>query len=452
MRTTKVFRTSRDSGKRLAAEGVTGSGNAGAEILVDPAVRYQQFRGFGGAITEAAAYTLAQLPEALRTEAIAAYFNPRTGNRYTMSRLHINSCDFSLENYDYVADRDASLNSFDVSREERWVLPVVRAAQAMTTADTPLFLLASPWSPPGWMKTNGEMNGGGTLLPEFRSTWAAYVSRYLDSMSARGVPIQALSVQNEPAARQTWDSCEYSAAEERDFVKHHLGPTLRENGHQDVKLLIWDHNRDILFERVAEVLSDRDAARYVWGVAHHWYQSEEFENLTRVHETFPDTHLIFTEGCQEGGVQLGEWFTGERYGRNIIGDLRNWVEGWIDWNIVLDETGGPNHVGNYCDAPIIADTRSGELHYNSSYWYIGHFSRFIPPGSTRIGSTTTGDVPGLSHVAFETPDGSTVTVAMNESDTDLTVALVAAPGESAVGVELPAHGIVTVVRDAVPGV
>lgn len=462
---TQVLRSSRGEGERLTSVPFQRlrshrHSRADVQIVVDASMKYQQVRGFGGAITEAAGYTLARLPEAARSEVVSAYFDGEAGNHYTMTRLHINSCDFALENYDYVAEGDRSLSSFDISREERWVLPVVREARA--AAGGALFTLASPWSPPGWMKTNGQMNGGGTLLPEFRTTWAAYLVAYLQRMRSLGIDVSGLSAQNEPAAMQTWDSCVYSASEEREFVKNHLGPGLRENELGEVKLLIWDHNRDIIVERVRDVLSDPEAARFVWGVGHHWYQGEEFEHLSAIHDMFPDTHLIFTEGCQEGGVHLGAWFTGERYGRNIIGDMRNWVEGWIDWNIVLDETGGPNHVGNYCDAPIIADTRSGELHYNSSYWYIGHFSRFVPPGSTRIASSFLGTIPAqLSHVAFAIPDGSIVTVVMNESDGDHTVTITpnqgggdrgsgntgdgAPPGLS---VEIPAHGIITAIIGA----
>jgi len=431
------------------------------EIRVVPGRKFQPIRGFGGAVTEAAAYTLSRLPENTRHQIISDYYDPTSGHGYVMSRVHIHSCDFSLENYTYVADGDRSLGSFDMAREERWVLPVLRRAQL--DAGRPLFLLASPWSPPGWMKTNGDMNGGGSLLPEFRRTWADYVLRYLQSMSSRGAPVAALSVQNEPAAVQVWDSCIYSAREERDFVRDYLGPALHQSQLADVKLLIWDHNRDLVFERAKDVLSDTAASQYVWGVAHHWYNSEEFDNLSRVHDAFPEKHLIFTEGCQEGGVHLGEWYTGERYGRNIIGDLRNWVEGWIDWNIVLNETGGPNHVGNYCDAPIIADTRSGEIHYNSSYWYIGHFSRFVPPGSVRIESVGSGDAANPTHCAFETPSGDIVVVIMNESDVDMAVdlqflalddekpALSRTPttndhsSRTGVHLELPGHSIITAV-------
>lgn len=439
----ELYRTGRDTGERLArvAPGYTGASTA--SITVDPGEARQTLSGFGGAITEASAYTLSRLPEALRREALAACFDPAFGHGYTRTRLHINSCDFALENYDYIEAGDRSLSSFDMAREERWVLPALREAGAL--AGRPLSILASPWSPPGWMKTNGTMNNGGALLPECRVTWAAYLVRYLGEMASRGLRIDALTVQNEPAARQTWDSCEYSAEEERDFVKDHLGPALASAGSNQANLLIWDHNRDIILERVEAILSDPAAARYVWGVGHHWYVSEDFANLSRVHERFPQAHLVFTEGCQEGGVQVGAWFTGERYGRNIIGDLSNWVEGWIDWNIVLDETGGPNHVGNLCDAPIIADTRSGELHYNSSYWYIGHFARYMPPGSVCLSSTDDG-AGGLAHLACRTPEARLAVVVMNATEVDhaVDVAVRGATSGASAGIELPAHSIATV--------
>ncbi|WP_319003777.1 hypothetical protein [Cytobacillus firmus] len=214
-------------------------------------------------------------------------------------------------------------------------------------------------------------------------------------MEKEGVPIWGITIQNEPEAKQVWDSCLYTGEEERDFIKNRLGPSLEKNGHGDVKIIIWDHNRNVIFERAQDVLSDPETAKYVWRTGVHWYVSEEFENLSRVHDAFPDKHLIFTEGCIEGGPQPGEWHTGERYGRNIIGDLNNHLEVWIDWNLVLNEEGGPNHVGNYCDAPVIVDTKKDEVHYNSSYYYIGHFSKFIKPGARRIGSQTSN--PPIGH-------------------------------------------------------
>jgi glucosylceramidase len=142
--------------------------------------------------------------------------------------------------------------------------------------------------------------------------------------------------------------------------------------------------------------------------------SEDFSQSSALHAAFPDKHILFTEGCWEGGVKLGQWDRGERYARNMIGDLRNWVCGWIDWNMVLDTRGGPNHVGNWCDAPVLVDHETGEVHYQSSFYYIGHFSRFVKPGSRRVASGK--PHPGVSSVAFINPDGSLVIVVLNETD------------------------------------
>jgi glucosylceramidase len=386
-------------------------GAGSGELQIVPHEQFQTMIGFGGAFTEAAAYTLSRMPAERRAEAIAGYFHPERGLGYSIGRVPIHSCDFSLGNYTYIDEGDVSLESFSLEHEEQWLFPLIRDAQSVRGEK--ISLLASPWSPPGWMKTNGEMNHGGTLIPECRGLWARYLARYIREMKALGFDLWGLTVQNEPAATQTWDSCIYSAEAERDFVREHLGPTLHAEGLSDVKVLVWDHNRDIIVERATTVLQDPEAAAYVWGVGFHWYMSEQFENVGTVHDLFPDKHLLFTEGCLEGGTRLGSWRAAEHYARNMIGDFNNWCEGYLDWNLVLDETGGPNHVNNLCDAPIIADTRSGELHYNNSYYAIGHFSRFVSPGSRRIGIRGASD---LQTVAFQNPDGSVVAVILNASD------------------------------------
>ena len=243
----------------------------------------------------------------------------------------------------------------------------------------------------------------------------------MDAYKKEGIDIWGITVQNEPDAVQIWDSCIYSGEEERDFIKNHLGPALLESGKENIKLLIWDHNRDLIVERAKAVLEDPEAAKYVWGTGFHWYVSEEFDNVGKVHDLFPDKHLLFTEGCQEGGCKVGEWFTGERYARNMIGDFNNWCEGYLDWNLVLDETGGPNHVNNLCDAPIIADTKENKLFYNSSYYYIGQFSRYVKPGAMRVYSQS--DIEKLHMVSFLNEDGTLVIVVMNESDEDKDISI-----------------------------
>ncbi|WP_226679281.1 glycoside hydrolase family 30 protein [Mesobacillus jeotgali] len=437
----KVIQTAKNTGERFADKGYASNADRNDEqkivMNLDPETKYQSFMGFGGAFTEAAAYTLAQIPEEERLKIIESYFNQETGLGYSLGRTHIHSCDFALENYTYVEENDVELKTFSIEREQKYVLPLIK--DAVKARGEELTILSSPWSPPAWMKTNNEMNNGGKLKPEFYSTWALYYTKYIKAMESEGIPIWGITVQNEPEATQVWDSCRYSAEEERDFVKNHLGPVMEQEGLGDKEIIIWDHNRDIAYERAKTILSDAEASKYIWGTGLHWYVSEEFENLSKIHEDFPDKHLIFTEGCIEGGVQLGAWHTGERYARNIMGDINNWLEGWIDWNIVLNEQGGPNHVGNYCDAPVIADTKTGEIHYNSSFYYIGHFSKYIKPNAVRIAHQLNHE--SLKAVSFQNEDGSIVAVVMNDADKSETFTI--SVGGQTAEVELPEHSITT---------
>ena len=286
------------------------------------------------------------------------------------------------------------------------------------------------------MKTNGKMNEGGKLKPECRDVWARYYGRYIREYEKEGVTIWGLTDQNEPGCHATVGlPAVYTGEEERDFVRDHLGPALQADGLGHVKIVVWDHNRDRLYERRAQVvLDDPKAAKYVWGVGFHWYVTDTFDNVQRVHDAWPDKKLLFTEGCQEFGPHLGSWLAAKRYGRSVIQDLNHWTVGWVDWNMVLDETGGPNHVGNLCSAPILADTRTGEIHYQSSYYYLGHFARFIRPGARRILSAVTLDE--LEVLACANPDGSLAVVVMNRSETPISAVLKV--GGQAARLEIPA--------------
>lgn len=379
-------------------------------IKINPKVSYQTHIGFGAAFTESASYTWSKMPKPVKDMIIKDYFS-KDGLAYTMGRTHINSCDFSLENYDYVKPYDTTLDSFDIKREELYVIPMIKEAMHYASG---LKLLASPWSPPFWMKSNQMMNDGGKLLPEYQEVWARYYVKYVDEMKKRGVPFWAISVQNEPAAHQTWDSCLYTAEDERDFVKHYLGPIIKAYD-PNLHILGWDHNRDMIVERAKTLLDDKETNHYLYGIAHHWYVSEAFENLSKIHDLYPDKHYIFTEGCIEGGPRPGAWDTGLRYARNLMGDLNHHVEGWIEWNLVLDMQGGPNHVGNFCDAPILADPSTGTYVKNSSYYAIGHFSRYIKEGAKRIHSDVV--LPAfVTSVVYQNTDNSYVIVVLNESD------------------------------------
>ena len=433
--------TSRDGGVRLTeqpAPEFSPVESSLPSVWVDTGRSFQQMEGFGGAFTEAAASTWLDLGPEQRDEVLRAYFDPATGHGYSLCRVHMNSCDFALGNYAH-ADRpgDIDLQHFSIDRDRQALLPFILEAQRV--AGRPLKLLVSPWSPPGWMKSNGQMNEGGKLLPEFRLAWARCYARFIEEYEKLGVQVWGVSVQNEPAAVQRWDSCIYSAEEERDFVRDCLGPALADAGLAHVRIVIWDHNRDLMVERASVVYNDTAAAKYVWGTGFHWYGEDHFDHVQLLHDAWPDKKLLFTEGCQEGGPHLGSWELGERYARSMINDLNRWTVGWIDWNLLLDDTGGPNHVGNFCSAPILANKINGALMHQSSFFYIGHFARFIKVGARRVLCAATRE--DLECTAFLNPDGTTACVVLNRTESAISFRLKIAA--ESVEVQLPPRSIAT---------
>ncbi len=387
-------------------------------VFVQPEKTFQTFLGIGGALTDAAAETFAKLPKNIQQEFMQAYFDPSKGIGYSLARTNIHSCDFSSGSYTYIKEGDSTLNSFDVQHDRQYRIPFIK--QAIAAAGGKLLMYASPWSPPAFMKDNNDMLHGGKLKKEFYQSWANYYTRFIKAYEAEGIPIWGISIQNEPMATQIWESCIYTGEEERDFLKNYLGPTMHKNGFADKKIIGWDHNRDLLYQRASTLLNDPEAAKYLWGVGFHWYEpwsggEPMFDNLKLVKEAFPETNLLFTEGCKEKFdlAKVYDWKLGEKYGLNMIHDFNNGSVGFTDWNILLDENGGPNHVGNFCFAPIHGNTQTGKLIYTNEYYYIGHFSKFIKPGAKRIVSSASRSQ--LITTAFKNTDGSVAVIVMNDS-------------------------------------
>lgn len=415
-------------------------------VFVDPDKSFQTLLGIGGALTDASAETYAKLPKDKQQQFMQAYFDKKNGIGYTLARTNIHSCDFSSDTYTYIDEGDAALKTFNVRHDQQYRIPFIK--QAIAAAGGKLTMFVSPWSPPAFMKTNNDILHGGHLKKEFYQSWANYYTKFIKTYEKEGIPIWGISIQNEPMATQKWESCIFTGEEERDFLKNNLGPTMKKEGLGDKKIIGWDHNRDLLYQRASTLLKDPEAAKYLWGIGFHWYEpwsggEPMYDNLKLVNEAFPGKNLLFTEGCKEAFdlSKTGDWKLGEKYGANMIHDFNNGSVGFTDWNILVDETGGPNHVGNFCFAPIVGNTKTGELIFTNEYYYIGHFSKFIHPGAKRIVSSASRSQ--LQTTAFKNPDGSIAVVVMNDGDTQTTF-YVWINGKAAEATALP-HSISTLV-------
>lgn len=415
-------------------------------VFVNPTKTFQKFMGIGGAITDASAEVFAKLSKDKQKEFINAYYDKEKGIGYSLLRTTIHSSDFASGSYTYIQEGDKDLKTFNIDHDRQYRIPMIK--EAIKTAGGKLVTYASPWSPPAFMKSTNNMLRGGTLLPEYYQSWANYFTKFIKAYEKEGIPIWGITVQNEPMATQTWESCIYSAEAERDFLKNFLGPTMKKEGFGDKKIVVWDHNRDLMGQRANVIFSDPEASKYAWGIGFHWYEnwsggSPMFENVRKVYEEHPSKNLLFTEGCVEkfDTKKYQFWANGERYGTSMINDFNNGTVGWTDWNILLDQKGGPNHVGNFCFAPIHADTDSGELIYTPSYYYIGHFSKFIHANAKRVSSSVSRS--SLLSTSFLNVDGKMVTVVMNQTNKSVTYNLIVASEKSVV--IIPAHGIQTLV-------
>jgi glucosylceramidase len=446
----EVYTTASETDLRLSKTENLSFASAGqpleneVSIFVNPNKTFQKFLGIGGAITDASAEVFAKLPESKQEELLQAYYSKEEGIGYSLARTTIHSCDFSNGSYTYVEDNDKTLTSFSIEHDQEFRIPMIK--KAIAAAGGELLLYASPWSPPAYMKDNNNMLKGGTLLPEYYDSWALYYTKFIKAYEAEGMPIWGITIQNEPMAVQRWESCIYTAEAERDFLKNHLGPAMEKEGLGDKKIVVWDHNRDLINHRANTIFDDPDASKYAWGIGFHWYETwaggePMFTNLGAINESYPDKNLLFTEGCVEGfkAEKYQFWPNAERYGRSMINDFNQGTVGWTDWNILLDERGGPNHVGNFCFAPVHGDVSAGSLIYTPSYYYIGHFSKFVRPNAMRVSTVSSRSV--LLSTSFINEDSSLITVVMNPGDEEISYQYYI--GSEATMIKIPPHAMQT---------
>ena len=446
----EVYETSA-AGNKLSK--ITPISDAKTDLVfsLNPDTKYQTITGFGGAFTEASAYLLNQLSTENRSEIIKAYFS-KEGANYSLTRTHMNSCDFSVSNYSYAPIAgDKELLHFSIDEDKDDLIPFIKEAQAASGDGFKIF--ASPWTAPPWMKDNNDYVGG-KLLPEYNDTWALFFSKYADAYEAEGINIWGFTVLNEPLGNgNNWESMHFTPEEMTDFVSNHLGPRLEADGKGDLVILGYDQNRADLIEWVDEMYRDDTSSKYYAGTAIHWYEStyDYFpEELQYAHNKVPNKYLIQTEACVDAEVPKWKddaWYWSKeatdwgfdwapenkkylhpkyvpvyRYARDIIGCLNNWVDGWVDWNMVLDRQGGPNWFKNWCVAPVIVDPDADEVYYTPLYYTMAHFSKFIRPGAHVIDISPSTE-SSLMITAAQNPDGSIAVVVFNSDETKQTFQL-----------------------------
>jgi glucosylceramidase len=441
-----IYETS-ESGHALSLLRECAPAARSVRITLNPDLKFQTITGFGGSFTQASASLLQRLSKANRNAIMQAYFGDH-GARYSLTRTHMASCDFSEYNYTYAkVENDLELAHFSIEDDEAALIPMLLEAQSI--ASEPFKIIASPWTAPPWMKDNRHFVGG-KLLPHYYGVFSLYFSKYLSAYKDKGIDIWGVTVINEPHGNgNNWESTHFTPKEMTDFVQHHLGPQLAADGWGHVNILGYDQNRAGLKAWVDEMYRDRNAARYFAGTAIHWYEStyDYFADaLQYAHHKAPTKYLIETEGCIDAEVPVWrndawywqkeatdwgwDWASPEekylhpkyapvnRYATDMIGCLNHYVDGWIDWNMVLDKQGGPNWFKNWCIAPVIVDPEQDEVYFTPLYYVMAHFSKFMRPGAVRIGCILreTESAPAqerMEATAVQNPDGSIAVAVFN---------------------------------------
>ncbi|MBW8191131.1 hypothetical protein K0504_08800 [Neiella marina] len=440
------------------------------KLTIKPAQVYQRYYGFGASFTESSAWNLAAIPVAARKQVLTRLFSPTEGAGFTLTRTHINSSDYSNNHYSYVDVGDTALASFSVHEDMKGfsgdendqvrgielddpsydLIPMILEAKSIAGAD--FNIIASPWSPPSWMKTGetAEMTNG-HLLPKYHATWAKYISKYITAYAEQGIELWAITPQNEPlhAHDARWDSNGWTATEARDFLRDHLGPQLVKDGHLDtadleagVRVLIYDHNKDEMNNYVAPTYQDPDASKYAWGTGFHWYTNSKLaENnwyqaeLAELQQNWPGKAMIHTESSIDIDADdpigqywrlstdyAGTFIPFDTYAYDIITDLNHGTQGYVEWCVILSHKGQPNPYDNFNSAPVLINPTTNEVIYTPLYYLLSHFSKFIRPDAHRIGLE--GDaIEGLTYTAAHNPDGSIAVVAFNRNDQPYTLAL-----------------------------
>jgi len=441
----------------------TATGVKKVTLTLFPKQEYQKYYGFGASFTESSAWNLATIPVDLRKNVLTKLFSPTAGAGFTLTRTHINSSDYSNTHYTYIKEGDEDLSTFSIQEDLKGftgeendqvrgiklvtpsydLIPMILEASSIPGAD--FKIIASPWSPPSWMKTGETATmTNGTLQPKYYGLWAKYLSKYISAYQEKGITIWGLTPQNEPlhAKEAQWDSNGFTATQGRDFLRDYLGPQLVKDGHLNLDdldaglhVLIYDHNKSTMNAYVAKTYEDPEAAKYVWGTAFHWYTNSELKEnnwyakeLTALHKNWPNKGMIHSESSIDIDAKdpIGQYWRAstdyagtfvpfETYAYDIITDLNHGTQGYVEWCSILSTKGQPNPYNNFNSAPVLINPVTDQVIYTPLYYLLSHFSKFIRPDAHRI--AIKGDkIDGLIYTAAKNPDGSMAVVVYNNND------------------------------------
>jgi len=462
-----VYQTSEagDNLKLIASDGAKTTSSEVKKVTLEllPNQEFQKYYGFGASFTESSAWNLATIPVELRKNVLAKLFSPTEGAGFTLTRTHINSSDYSNTHYTYVEEGDEDLSTFSIQEDMKGfsgdendqvrgielidrnydLIPMILEASSIPGAD--FKIIASPWSPPSWMKTGetAKMTNG-TLLPKYYGLWARYLSKYVSAYKEKGITLWGLTPQNEPlhAHDAAWDSNGFTPEQGRDFLRDHLGPQLVKDGHlklddldAGLRVLIYDHNKSTMNDYVAKTYEDPEASKYAWGTAFHWYTNSELKEnnwyakeLAELQKNWPNKGMIHTESSIDidANDPIGQYWRAstdyagtfvpfETYAYDIITDLNHGTQGYIEWCSILSNKGQPNPYDNFNSAPVLINPVTDEVIYTPLYYLLSHFSKFIRPDAHRIGVKGE-EVDGLIYTAAKNPDGSIAVVVFNQNE------------------------------------
>lgn len=439
-------------------------------ISIHPEVEFQKYYGFGASFTESSAWNLATIPTNLRKDVLNKLFSPTKGVGFSLTRTHINSSDYSNNHYTYVDENDLSLSTFSINEDLKGftgnennqvknialeepnydLIPMIKEALAVEGAD--FKLIASPWSPPSWMKSNetSPMTNG-SLLPKYYPIWAEYLSKYVSAYKEEGINIWGLTPQNEPLHYHDarWDSNGFTPEQGRDFLKNQLGPQFVKDGHlntsnlnEGVKIIIYDHNKSVMNNYANTIYNDAEANKYAWGTGFHWYANSELKannyyahELDKLHKNWPKKAMIHTESSidldvkdpigqywRESTDYAGKFIPFETYAYDIITDLNHGTQGYIEWCMILSNEGKPNPYDNFNSAPVLINPNTDEVIYTPLYYLLGHFSKFIRPNAVRIDAKSS-KIDGIIYTTAKNKDGSLVLVIYNNNKDSFEISL-----------------------------